>query len=71
MENRIVEGREVAQEILNDLRAGSRSQDPRGTELGEVAGIVAALLYVGDQLAYLNKTMDGIQANTRFVGGNR
>lgn len=67
MGNRIVEGREIAQSLFDQMYAGSNSPDPRGTELGEVAGIVAALLYVGDQLAYLNKTMDIIQGHVQGV----
>ena len=64
------ETREKAQKMLDELNRGAENEPaPAGQEQYQTAAIITALLYVGDQLGYLNATMDTIERHAQRIGG--
>ena len=62
------ETREKAQKILDTLNE-NRGVCDASTENFNTAAIVTALLYIGDQLGYLNATLDTIEHHAQRIGG--
>ena len=66
------ETREKAQKIVDEINAAYNSPAATGSEryqMYQTAAIITALLYVGDQLGYLNSTLDTIEHHAQRIGG--
>ena len=65
------ETREKAQKILTEITEAYDSKEATGSEkyqMYQTAAIMTALLYVGDQLGYLNSTLDTIEHHAQRIG---